>query len=218
MGCVCLPDAPDAPQDGLRDSLEAPKWLQNNTWRTQGGLQVAPGRAKRFQDDLKGDSGQPEVAARWLRGSPRCLQDGSRWLNTLPNLPQTPPDIDFGAPRPGFWWLFWQNVDPCLDGFGIIFTMQIPSSLHLIEASKAFSKIEFLKELPICSTIRGKNLAELLYLFNLKFFQVFHVSRSLLIKPTRPSTLQIWPESSPNRLKRNRWNIFWSAFRQFVQV
>jgi len=50
-----------------------------------------------------------------------------------------------------------RNADPFLDGFGIILTMQIPSRLHVIEASKAFSKIAFVKELPVCSSIRTKN-------------------------------------------------------------
>jgi hypothetical protein len=58
--------------------------------------------------------------------------------------------------------------DPSLDGFGIIFTMQTHSRLRVIEASKAFSQIEFLKELPICSTIRGKNLAEFAFSFQSK--------------------------------------------------
>ena len=50
-----------------------------------------------------------------------------------------------------------RNADPFLDGFGIILTMQIPSRLHVIEASKAFSKIAFVKELPVCSSIQRKN-------------------------------------------------------------
>ena len=50
-----------------------------------------------------------------------------------------------------------QNADPFLDGFGIILTTQIPSRLHVIEASKAFSKIEFVKELPVSSSISEKN-------------------------------------------------------------
>ena len=66
--------------------------------------------------------------------------------------------------RPRFWclqaWIWMvicRNADPFLDGFGIILTMQIPSRLHVIEASKAFSKIAFVKELPVCSSIRRKN-------------------------------------------------------------
>ena len=50
-----------------------------------------------------------------------------------------------------------RNADPFLDGFGIILTMQIPSRLHVIEASKAFSKIAFVKELPVCSSTQRKN-------------------------------------------------------------
>ena len=92
-----------------------------------------------FQDASK----TPPRRSKALSQTSRMAQD-----KTPPNLPQSPPDFDFGASRPGFWWLF---ADPFLDGFGIIFTMQIPSRLHVIEASKAFSKIEFLKELPICS-------------------------------------------------------------------
>ena len=55
------------------------------------------------------------------------------------------------------WMVICRNADPFLDGFGIILTMQIPSRLHVIEASKAFSKIAFVKELPVCSSIRRKN-------------------------------------------------------------
>ena len=138
-------------------------------------------------------------ASKTVQDASKNVQDGPRWLNTLPNLPQTPPDIDFGAPRPGFWWLFWQNVDPCLDGLGIALTMQIPSRLHVFEASKAFPKIEFLKELPVCSTIRGKIWQNWPSLFNWKIDQVFHVSGRLLNEPTRPCTFQPWPEGSPNR-------------------
>ena len=58
-----------------------------------------------------------------------------------------------------------RNADPFLDGFGIILTMQIPSRLHVIEAFEAFSNIELLKELEICSTIREKILQNLPYLF-----------------------------------------------------
>ena len=55
------------------------------------------------------------------------------------------------------WMVICRNADPFLDGFGIILTMQIPSRLHVIEASKAFSKIAFVKELPVCSSIQRKN-------------------------------------------------------------
>ena len=50
-----------------------------------------------------------------------------------------------------------RNADPFSDGFGIALTMHIPSRLHVVEASKAFSKIAFVKELPICSSIQRKN-------------------------------------------------------------
>ena len=62
-----------------------------------------------------------------------------------------------------------RNADPFLDGFGIVLTMQIPSRLHVIEASKAFSKIEFLKELPVCSTIWRGTFGELAFSFQLNF-------------------------------------------------
>ena len=52
-----------------------------------------------------------------------------------------------------------------MDGFGIMLIMPIPSSLDVIEASKAVSKIEFLKKLPICSTILGKSLPEFAFSF-----------------------------------------------------
>ncbi len=68
------------------------------------------------------------------------------------------PGLDFEG--------FLTKFDPFLDGFGIILTMQIPSRLHVIEAPKAFSKIKFLKELPVCSTIRGKMWQNLFSLFN----------------------------------------------------
>ena len=66
--------------------------------------------------------------------------------------------------RPRFWclqaWIWMvvcRNADPFLDGFAIILTMQIPSRLHVIKASKAFSKIAFVKELPVCSSTQRKN-------------------------------------------------------------
>ena len=82
-----------------------------------------PKRPRRFPWRL-------QDASKTLQDASKNVQDARRWFKTLPNLPQTPPDIDFGAPRPGFWWLFCQNVDPFLDGLGITLTMQIPSRLH----------------------------------------------------------------------------------------
>ena len=85
------------------------------------------------------------------RRLPRRFQDGPRRFHKRPGWPKIAQDASKPAPepsRPRSWclqaWIlmvFWQNADPFLDGFGIILTMQIPSRLHVIEASKTFSKI-----------------------------------------------------------------------------
>ena len=87
------------------------------------------------------------------RRLPRRFQDGPRRFQKRPGWPKMAQDASKPAPelsRPRFgclqaWILmaFWQNADPFLDGFGIVLTMQIPSRLHVFEASKAFSKLEF---------------------------------------------------------------------------
>ena len=98
---------------------------------------------------------------------PKPLQDDPRCLQKRPGWPKTAKDASKPAPEPSgprfwclqawIWMVICRNADPFLDGFGIILTMQIPSRLHVIEASKAFSKIAFVKELPVCSSIRTKN-------------------------------------------------------------
>ena len=93
-----------------------------------------------------------------------------------------PPSLDFDS--------FQQNADPYLDGLGIALTTQIPSSVQIFDASKAFSKIHNLKALPVCSIVQRKVWQTWLSLLNRKIDELFHVSGSLLNKPTRPCTLQ----------------------------
>ena len=98
---------------------------------------------------------RPKTAWEASKTPPRRFQDGPRRYQKRPGWPKMAQDAFKPAPepsRPRFWCLgtwvlmaFWLNADPFLDGFGIIFTMQIPSRLHVIEASKGFSMIEFLK-------------------------------------------------------------------------
>ena len=105
-----------------------------------------------------------------------------------------------GPSRPRCWCLqawIWivicRNADPFLDGFGIILTMQIPSRLHVIEASKAFSKIAFVKELPVCSSIRRKN--------------------TLLNKSTRPPVRSSHGPTVAQTVKREIIEMRWKAHR-----
>ena len=109
--------------------------------------------------------------------------------------------------RPRFWYLqawilmaFSQNADPFLDGFGIILTMQIPSRLHVIEASKAFSKMEFLKELPVCSTIRGK-IAEFAFSFQLKILSSIPCLREPAEQANTPRYVPAMARGLPKPLK-----------------
>ena len=94
---------------------EAPKWSQNDGEKTEkkrqrnnkmGGLNFCP------PIPAENGANMPHTTKEASKTAPRRAQDGPRrfqkrpgcprWLKTLPNLPQTPPDLDFGATRPGF--------------------------------------------------------------------------------------------------------------------
>ena len=98
------------------------------------------------------------------------------------------------------WMVICRNADPFLDGFGIILIMQIPSRLHVIEASKAFSKMEFLKELPVCSTIRGK-IAEFAFSFQLKILSSIPCLREPAEQANTPLYVPAMARGLPKPLK-----------------
>ena len=97
--------------------------------------------------------------------------------------------------------------------------MQIPCRLHVIEAPNAFSKIRFLKELPVCSTIRGKNVAEFAFSFQLRILSSFPCLREPAEQANTPLLRSSHGPRAPQTVKREIAEIhIWSAFRPFVHV
>ena len=121
--------------------------------------------------------------------------------------------------RPRCWclqaWIlmaFWQNADPFLDGFGIILAMQIPSRLHVIEASKAFSKIEFQKGASSLFNHSGKKYGRIWLLLSIKNSIKYSMSQGGCW------TTQDAPVRSSRALKEKSRKYIWGAFRPCVQV
>ena len=177
-----------------------PRWPP---FSTQNG----PGR---FQDASKSLPRRSKT----LPQTSKIRQDCPRRLQTCPRALQTsmlvPPGLDFDG-------AFWQNADPFWDGFGIL-TMQIPSRLHVIEVPKVFSKIKCLKELPVCSTIRGQKGAEFVFSFQLKNLSSIPCLREPAEQANTPLYVPAMARGLPKPLKEKSLKYIWSAFRPFVQV
>ena len=95
--------------------------------------------------------------------------------------------------------------------FGIILTMQIPCRLHVIEAPNAFSKIRFLKELPVCSTIRGKDVAEFAFSFQLRILSSFPCLREPAEQANTPLYVPAMARGLPKPLKEKSLKYIFEA-------
>ena len=111
-------DAHMTPQEDPRRSKTSPRRLQDASKTTPRRL---PDASRYSQDALKTALNLPRHP-KMLPRRPKTPQDASK----------TPPDLDFGASGRELGWAFWQNVDPFLDGSGIMFNMQIHTRIHVI--------------------------------------------------------------------------------------